>query len=399
MASSSGVRGGGREDVFSFQIEEEDLSELTVGHEGEEEGIDDRWCLVGRFLSHRVIDFDKMQNILASLWQPGMGMFVKKLEENRFLFQFYHEVDIQRVINGSPWTFDRMQLIIQRLPVGGDPNLIQLNHLDIWVQIHDVKPDCMKEATVRGIGNTMGKFVENDPKNFIGVWRDYLRVRVTLDIRKPLRRRLKLTHENGSWFWVHFKYERVPTFCFICGVMGHSDKFCSKLFQQPLDQIAKPYGDFMIAQPQRSYKHLGARWLRNKGWQPAGSTDRNEPGQNSSQPNMKTNPTDGVATNQGEELLLNNNDDFDMHNGRMESDQEACRLRSKKGNVNISIHGKNKEKDILIGGNAEVVLYDNKKRKVGEEEVMGHVGQAQSDVGLPKNSFVAGLGSGSRQTL
>ncbi|XP_030498040.2 uncharacterized protein LOC115713699 [Cannabis sativa] len=205
MASSSGVGGGGSEDVFNFQIEEEDLSELTVSHEGEEEGIDDRWCLVGRFLSHRVIDFDKIQNILASLWQPGMGMFVKKLEENRFLFQFYHEVDIQRVINGSPWTFDRMQLIIQRLPVGGDPNIIQLNHLDIWVQIHDVKPDCMKEATVRGVGNTLGKFVENDPNNFIGVWRDYLRVRVTLDIKKPLRRRLKLTHENGSWFWVHFK--------------------------------------------------------------------------------------------------------------------------------------------------------------------------------------------------
>ncbi|KAF4378899.1 hypothetical protein G4B88_008369 [Cannabis sativa] len=79
MASPSGVGSGGREDVFSFQIEEEDLAELPVGQEGEEEGIDDRWCLVGRFLSNRMIDFDKMQNILASLWQPGMGISYKNI--------------------------------------------------------------------------------------------------------------------------------------------------------------------------------------------------------------------------------------------------------------------------------------------------------------------------------
>ncbi|KAM6556617.1 hypothetical protein CsatB_003636 [Cannabis sativa] len=304
MASSSGV--GGREDVFSFQIEEEDLAELPVGQEGEEGGIDERWCLVGRFLSNRMIDFDKMQNILASLWQPGMGMFFKKLEDNRFLFQFYHEVDIQRVINGSPWTFDRMQLIIERLPVGGDPTSLQLNHLDIWVQIHDVKPGCMKETTVRGVGNTLGKFLEKDPKNFVGVWRDYLRVRVTLDIRKPLRRRQKLTHENGSWFWVHFKYERVPTFCFICGVIGHSDKFCSRLFQQPIDQITKPYGEFMIATPQRSYKNIGARWLRNRGWSPTANSGDNAPGHSSNQTNMETNPPIGVTTSHGQGILHKN---------------------------------------------------------------------------------------------
>ncbi|KAM6543154.1 hypothetical protein CsatB_007601 [Cannabis sativa] len=266
MASSSGVTSGVNEDVYSFQLEEDDLEAVPVGNEGEEEGIDDRWCLVGRFLSNRMIDFDKMQNILASLWQPGMGMFVKKLDDNRFLFQFYHEVDILRVINGSPWTFDRMQLIIQRLPVGGDSNLIQLNHLEMWIQIHDVKSGCMTEGTVRGVANTLGKFIESDPKNFIGVWRDYLRVRVTLDIRKALRRRIKLTRDDGSWFWVHFKYERVPTFCFICGLIGHSDRFCSRLFQQPIDQIVKPYGDFMKALPQKTHKNIGARRLRNNGW-------------------------------------------------------------------------------------------------------------------------------------
>uniref|UniRef100_A0A803PKE1 RNase H type-1 domain-containing protein n=1 Tax=Cannabis sativa TaxID=3483 RepID=A0A803PKE1_CANSA len=90
-----------------------------------------------------------MQNILASLWQPGMGMFVKQLDNNQFLFQFFHEIDIQRVINGIPWTYDRMQLIIERLKVGGDPKLLALNTLDIGVQLHDVEPGFMAESTIR----------------------------------------------------------------------------------------------------------------------------------------------------------------------------------------------------------------------------------------------------------
>uniref|UniRef100_A0A803PH95 DUF4283 domain-containing protein n=1 Tax=Cannabis sativa TaxID=3483 RepID=A0A803PH95_CANSA len=349
MASSSGVANGGKEDVYSFQIEEEELAKLTVGNEGEEEGIDDRWCLVGRFLSNRMIDFDKIQNILASLWQPGMGMFVKKLDDNRFLFQFYHEVDIQGVVNGSPWTFDRMQLIIQRLPVGGDLNSLQLNHLDIWVQIHDVKPECMKEGTVRGVGNTLGKFIELDPNNFIGVWRDYLRVRVTLDIRKPLRRRMKLTHENA--------------------------------FRLDCETI---YGDFIKALPQRTYKNIGARWLQNRGWQPVGITGDNAPGQSSNQPNMERNPSVDLAASHAHGNLLHNGENHDMDNIMMEGVQDEEFSSIKEGEVNGAIYGKNKEKELLDEYNSCVVIYDSKKRKVGGEGHLGHVGNKEKVVALSK---------------
>uniref|UniRef100_A0A803NUT6 Reverse transcriptase domain-containing protein n=1 Tax=Cannabis sativa TaxID=3483 RepID=A0A803NUT6_CANSA len=383
MASSSGVKNRGSEDVYSFQIEEEDLEELTVGNEGEEEGIDDRWCLVGRFLTNRLIDFDKMQNILASLWQPGMGMFVKKLEDNRFLFQFYHEVDIQRVINGSPWTYDRMQLIIQRLPVGGDPNLLQLNDLDMWVQIHDIKPGCMTTSTVRGVGNTLEKFIESDPNNFIGVWRDYFRVRVILDIRKPLRRRMKLTRDNGSWFWAHFKYERVPTFCFICGLIGHSERFCRHLFQQPIEQIVKPYGEFMRAVPQKSYKNIEQGGciieVAAKGVSQGQCTQTSY----TSTKYGKKSLVD-LADNHANQNMTNKEGNNGMDNLMMEGDQCEEDTGIMEGEVSGDIYGKNKAKGKLIEGNSGVVIFDNKKRKVREDGIMGHVGQAQQTSGLEK---------------
>lgn len=72
------------------------------GEVDETESLDTWWCLVGRFLLDIPIDFNAMQNRLASLWKPGKRLFVKEIDVNIYLFQFYHELDINRVLDGSP---------------------------------------------------------------------------------------------------------------------------------------------------------------------------------------------------------------------------------------------------------------------------------------------------------
>ncbi|XP_074378017.1 uncharacterized protein LOC141719538 [Apium graveolens] len=182
------------EESFSrFSIEDEEQGGLTY-----EENtpviseIDTRWCLVGRFLTDSAIDFQAMQHKMASLWHPGKGMYVKQLEANRFLFQFYHEIDIKRVCDGSPWTFGRFHLVFERLHEGMDPRIMVINNLEIWVQLHGLGTGFMSQRVVTDIGNYIGKFVEADANNFVGVWRDHFRVRVSLALNAPLKRRMKL---------------------------------------------------------------------------------------------------------------------------------------------------------------------------------------------------------------
>ncbi|KAF4349769.1 hypothetical protein G4B88_029517 [Cannabis sativa] len=159
---------------------------------GEEEAdFDYRWCLVGRLLSGKVSDFKIFQNIMADLWKPGKGITIKILDQNRFLFQFYHEIDIQRVIDGSPWTYDRKQLIIERLKQDENPRMVALNSLDMWVQIHELKSGFKTDWAIREAARYIGTLVTSDPNNFNGVWRDYLRVRVK--INAPLKRQSFLT--------------------------------------------------------------------------------------------------------------------------------------------------------------------------------------------------------------
>ena len=78
-----------------MQIEDEEDSGMPFdGSMGNPVVEDASLCLVGKLLSERVHDFRALKNALASLWRPMKGLFAKELETNRYLFQFFHEKDL-----------------------------------------------------------------------------------------------------------------------------------------------------------------------------------------------------------------------------------------------------------------------------------------------------------------
>lgn len=60
-------------------------------------------CLVGRFISYQTVNFIAMKQTLPSLWRPAKGMIVKQSEnDNLYVFQFFHAVDLIRVMEIYP---------------------------------------------------------------------------------------------------------------------------------------------------------------------------------------------------------------------------------------------------------------------------------------------------------
>ncbi|CAH9109974.1 unnamed protein product [Cuscuta europaea] len=68
-----------------------------------------------------------------------------------------------------------------------------------------------------------------------------MRIRVCMDIRKPLKKGTTLK-KGGIGHWVDFKYEKLPNFCFICGIIDHSDKFCLVVYEGDNTLLDKFYG-------------------------------------------------------------------------------------------------------------------------------------------------------------
>ncbi|KAK6149692.1 hypothetical protein DH2020_017217 [Rehmannia glutinosa] len=235
-----------------------------------------RWCLVGRFLSDRQVNFTAMRNTMASVWRPVKGVFIKELGPNLFLFQFFHELDLSRVLSNGPWTFDNLLLIIKRLFIGEQPSKAELFHVELWTQVYYLPFGFMTEKIGKSIGNFIGTYVDADQHSFSGVWQNYMRIRVAFDVRTPLKRRMKLKKSDGGWFWINFKYERLPTFCFYCGFLGHSDKFCVGLFNTPNATSDRAYGSWLRAPSRRRQNQVGGQWLRST--TPGQSSDHSHEG-------------------------------------------------------------------------------------------------------------------------
>ncbi|KAH1056280.1 hypothetical protein J1N35_034345 [Gossypium stocksii] len=113
---------------------EGDLAKLNILDEEEEAFTEEvsvvdqsyQLFLAGRCLTDSVVHFPSLCNTMADLWHPIKGICTTDLGEKRFLFQCFHEVDVQRI------------------------------------QVHDLPPGMMTVTMAKQFGDVLGRFLENE---------------------------------------------------------------------------------------------------------------------------------------------------------------------------------------------------------------------------------------------
>ncbi|KAJ9184760.1 hypothetical protein P3X46_004455 [Hevea brasiliensis] len=96
----------------------------------------------------------------------------------------------------------------------------------IWRLVKgDIPNGFMIDRHGKVVGNQIGRFVESDANNFKGIWRNYMRISVAIDVHSPLKRTMKITKSDSCGKWINIMYQWLPTFCFYYEVIGHADKF------------------------------------------------------------------------------------------------------------------------------------------------------------------------------
>nr|GLL37714.1 uncharacterized protein LOC109159904 [Ipomoea trifida] len=116
-------------------------------------------------------------------------------------------------------------------------------------------------AVLSAIGGFIGRVIKMDDRNFDGSMRVFFRVRIELEVAKPLKKGMRVKKDDGEWAKVDFKYERLPTFCFICGILGNGDRFCQKRPRGESATSVKSYGPELRAGNRRNIPVAGQKWV------------------------------------------------------------------------------------------------------------------------------------------
>ncbi|KAH9716467.1 hypothetical protein KPL71_021472 [Citrus sinensis] len=217
--------------------EEEEDAVLFIGRmKNEGERVAAR-CLVSKILLNRDVNKDGLRYAMQQAWKTTKEIKVESLGDNIFVFKFATEQDKKRVLTVGPWHFDKALIVLVE-PVGmGSIKRQTFTHTSFWVQIHGMPIKCMVKETIEKLGEKIGlvEEVETDEEGeCIG---PFALVKISVDITKTLRRILILKQEGEEDIVMLIKYERLPDFCFCCGLIEHQFRECIKYKGQSKEKL------------------------------------------------------------------------------------------------------------------------------------------------------------------
>jgi len=184
---------------------------------------------IGKVLADRPVHTEALEQTLGKVWCPLHGIGCKDLGSNHFLFTYNQPSGKKRAIDDGPWLFGKDLIVV--VDFDGRKRLedIMFNNIPIWIRVSGIPLGMMNKETGEMIGNEVGVFVDMDLEEDGSAVGQYLRIKVRLNITKPLMRGVSLVVEEGeNLLWCPMVYEYLPDFCFICGVIGHIDKTCAQ---------------------------------------------------------------------------------------------------------------------------------------------------------------------------
>jgi hypothetical protein len=209
--------------MLNLQGEEED--DLDFSGEFEELVKEVRWLVLFRVHTSKPFIHAALFSALRNVWSDVKEVTFKVLAPNLFLAQLHCLGDWNRVMDGSPWLFRGAAIVMDEYDGFSNVHTYKLDKIPVWARIQGVLEGLMKkrelaEKVAQKVGDPITVVVNEGKLNPT----PYLRTRVWIEIHKPLVRAVPITLKERMRYLV--QYEKLPTFCFFCGCIGHGVTEC-----------------------------------------------------------------------------------------------------------------------------------------------------------------------------
>jgi hypothetical protein len=230
--------------IRNLKLTEKEEIGLKVGKLKAEKSLSKDPQAVRKVLLEKPVRADALENALGRIWCPIKGTECKDLGENHFLFTFRQHSGKRRALEDGPWNFGKDLVVVVDFDGYKTVDEMDFTIIPIWVRVMNLPLGFMTRECGEEIGNIIGEFVEMESEDGDLAVGQHLRIKVRLDITKPIMRGIKITvEEKVQGVWCPFAYEFLPDYCYNSGIIGHVEKSC----EVPMEKGGlKPYSNKLL---------------------------------------------------------------------------------------------------------------------------------------------------------
>uniref|UniRef100_A0A803PMJ8 Reverse transcriptase domain-containing protein n=1 Tax=Cannabis sativa TaxID=3483 RepID=A0A803PMJ8_CANSA len=165
-------------------------------------------------------------------------------------FFFDNEEDKSFILKQRPWLVNGLLLNIRDWPANGIWQEVNMAEARYWVEAHGLPTPYLTWKNNDVVARKVGVYIDFDraPRSTI-LRRGFLKFMVDLRIDQKLVAGFYLNISRDRKEWIQFKYHKLPTICFNCGMVGHLFK-CEKPTEfafPPIGKAVPLYGAWIKA--------------------------------------------------------------------------------------------------------------------------------------------------------
>lgn len=177
---------------------------------------------MGKVLSSKAVSRETFQVQIPIILQAKKQINIEVIGENLSLLDFQSLIDCHCALWDGPWNFFK-DLVVFKASIGlQKPADMKFEEMTICVQCHNVPLAFVKASIIHSIGEDIGRMIEIEASEDGRCKGKFARMRMSLDLSKPLRQGVWVQKENeNESICIILLYERLPTFCYKCGKIGH----------------------------------------------------------------------------------------------------------------------------------------------------------------------------------
>lgn len=204
----------------NLDLREGELDDVVIGeHDLVEMKKQARWLVVARVNTSKPFSTDALFQTLRHVWGLANNPELREVDDNLFTFKFFCLGDWNKVMHPGPWLFRKLVVVIAECDGLVNPADVALDRVEVWSQIHSIPELYRVQPVVDQLAKRIGRVKSVEMTHQRWFEGDYIRVRASIEVNKPLIRFVPLS-VGGNGFCCRLNMRRLDIFVVYVALWG-----------------------------------------------------------------------------------------------------------------------------------------------------------------------------------